>query len=141
MDCSLPGSTVHGIFQARILEWVATSYSRESSGPRDQTHIPCIRRRSLELYHRGAGDLVVKSCSPLATPDCSLPGSTVHGILQGRILQRVAIFFSKGSSRPRNQTWVSCIVGRATREAQSWSSWFSKSFFLTSLWLFYSSLR
>ena len=37
MDCSLPGSSVHGISQARILEWVAMSSSRGSSQPRDQT--------------------------------------------------------------------------------------------------------
>ena len=37
MDCSLPGSSVHKIFQARILEWVAISFSRGSSQPRDQT--------------------------------------------------------------------------------------------------------
>ena len=35
MDCSLPGSSVHGISQARILEWVALSFSRKSSSPRD----------------------------------------------------------------------------------------------------------
>ena len=35
MDCSLPGSSVHGVFQARILEWVAISSSRGSSPPRD----------------------------------------------------------------------------------------------------------
>ena len=35
MDCSLPGSSVHGILQARILEWVAISFSRGSSQPRD----------------------------------------------------------------------------------------------------------
>ena len=39
MDCSLPGSSVHGISQARILQWVATSFSRGSSQPRDR---PCI---------------------------------------------------------------------------------------------------
>ena len=39
MDCSLPGSSVHGIFQARILEWVAISFSRGSSQPRDQTQV------------------------------------------------------------------------------------------------------
>ena len=42
MDCSPPGSSVHGISQARILEWVAISFSRGSSRPRDQTHIFCI---------------------------------------------------------------------------------------------------
>ena len=42
MDCSLPGSSVHRIFQARILEWVAISSSRGSSWPRDRTCISCI---------------------------------------------------------------------------------------------------
>ena len=37
MDCSPPGSSAHGIFQARLLEWVAISFSRGSSQPRDQT--------------------------------------------------------------------------------------------------------
>ena len=52
----------------------------------------------------------------------SLPGSYVHGILQARILEWVAISFSKGFPQPRDRTWVSCIAGRcfilwATREA------------------------
>ena len=42
--------------------------------------------------------------------DCSLPGSFVHGILQARILKWAAIPFSWGSSRPRDQTWVSCFI-------------------------------
>ena len=42
MDCSPPGSSVHGTLQARILEWVAISFSRRSSQPRDQTCIPYV---------------------------------------------------------------------------------------------------
>ena len=42
IDCSLPGSSVHGIFQAIVLEWIAISFSRGSSLPRDRTHISCI---------------------------------------------------------------------------------------------------
>ena len=42
MDCSSPGSSVHGIFQARVLEWVAFSFSRGSSQLRDQTRVSCI---------------------------------------------------------------------------------------------------
>ena len=42
MDCSPPGSSVHGILQARILEWVAISFSRGSSRPRDQTQVSYI---------------------------------------------------------------------------------------------------
>ena len=52
MDCSFPGSSVHGIFQARILEWVAISFSRGSSWPRRQTHASCIGKvASLSLSH------------------------------------------------------------------------------------------
>ena len=44
--------------------------------------------------------------------DCSLPGSSAHGILQARVLECVAIFFSRGSSQPRDRrTWVSRIAG------------------------------
>ena len=48
-------------------------------------------------------------CEPM---DCSPPGSTLHGILRERILERVAVPFSRGSSPPRDLTWVSCIAGR-----------------------------
>ena len=53
--------------------------------------------------------VVPDSCNPI---DCSLPGSSDHGILQARILEWVAVSFSKGSSQPRKQTQVSCIAGR-----------------------------
>ena len=42
MDCTLPGSSVHGIFQARILEWIAISFSKRSSQLRDQTCVSCV---------------------------------------------------------------------------------------------------
>ena len=54
MDCSPPGSSVHGIFQARIIEWVATSYSRGSSWSRDQTHISCISCIGRQILYRYA---------------------------------------------------------------------------------------
>ena len=50
MNCSPPGSSLHGIFRARILEWVAISFSRGFSQPRDQTWVSCIDRQI--LYHR-----------------------------------------------------------------------------------------
>ena len=57
--------------------------------------------------------LVTQSSPTLCNPmDCSLPGSSVHGILQARILEWVTIPFSRGSSQPRDHTcisWVSCI--------------------------------
>ena len=68
--------------------------------------------------------LVAQSCPTLCSPmDCSPPGSSVHGILQARILEWVAAPFSRGDSPPRDRTQISCIAGRfftiwATREAR-----------------------
>ena len=47
MDCSLPGSSVHGLFQARVLEWVAISFSRGSFQSRDRTQSPALQADSL----------------------------------------------------------------------------------------------
>ena len=56
--------------------------------------------------------LVTQSCpTPCDSMDCSPPGSSVHEIFQARILEWVAIYFSRGSSQPRDQTWVSCTAG------------------------------
>ena len=66
---------------------------------------------------------LAQSCLTLCdNMDCSLPGSSVHGIFQARILEWVSISFSRGTSRPRNWNQVSLILGRrftiwATREA------------------------
>ena len=48
LDCGPPGSYIHGILQVTILEWVAISFSRGSSWPRDQTLIPCIANAFLK---------------------------------------------------------------------------------------------
>ena len=57
--------------------------------------------------------LATQSCLTLCHPmDCNPPGSSVYGILQARMLEWVAISFSRGSSQPRDQTWASCITGR-----------------------------
>ena len=67
--------------------------------------------------------LVAQLCpTPCDPKDCSPPGSSVHGILQERILEWIVISFSRGSSQPRDGTQVSCTAGRfftiwATREA------------------------
>ena len=74
MDCSPPGSSVHGILQARILEWVACPFSRVSSQPRESSPgLPDCRQILYQLSHQG---------SP-------------------RILEWVAYLFSKGSSQSR----------------------------------------
>ena len=72
--------------------------------------------------HTESESLVTQSCPTLCDAvDCRLPDSSVHGILKARVLEWVAISFSRGSSQPRDWTRVSHIVGRhfivwATRE-------------------------
>ena len=131
MGCSPPGSSVHGIFQARILEQVSISFFKGSFPPRDRT---CIsydsqvgRQVPYQLDHWGdPSSSLCESESEVSNSfrpvDCSPPSSSVHGILQARILEWVAISFSRGSPRPRDRSQVSHIAGRrfnlcATREA------------------------
>ena len=74
-----------------------------------------MRKRNLCLVFLGLllCVLVAQACLTLCdSMDCSLPGSFVHGIVQARILEWVAIPSSRGSSQPRDRTWVSCIAGR-----------------------------
>ena len=96
----------------------------------------CLSGHFLAVSPKGGGDIrtrksspvslyveVAQSCPTLCDPmDCSLPGSSVHGILRARILEWVAMPSSRESFQPRDWTWVSCIEGRlftiwATREA------------------------
>ena len=169
MDGSLPGSSVHGIFQARILEWATISFSRGSSQPRDRTQISCIADRRFTVWatrelltspskrttfkghqHSNATLLlsrfsrvwlcatprrqptrlprpwdspgkntgvgchvllqgmkvkseseVTQSCPTLSDPmDCSLPGSSVHGIFEARVLEWGVIAFSECNTIP-----------------------------------------
>ena len=79
--------------------------------------------RIMEESQSEVAQLCLSLCDPM---DCSLSGSSVYGIFQARVLEWGAISFSKGSSRPRNRTWFSCIAGRrfsiwATREALEWN--------------------
>ena len=107
IHCSLPGSFVRGILQARILECVVMPSSKESSQPRDQTHSPwgsCIAGRFFTTEPQGkplilnataAAAKSLQSCLTLCNPrDSSPPGYPVPGILQARTLEWVAISFS-----------------------------------------------
>ena len=60
MDCSSPSSPVHGVSQARILEWVAISFSRESSWPRDWTCISCVSCISRRIFTRAPPEFPLK---------------------------------------------------------------------------------
>ena len=101
MDCSLPGSSVHGIFQARVLEWVANPYWF--------LVIPrCLFMTFITILIYCV--LVNQLCPTLhMTIECSSPGSSANGILQARKLEWVAIPFSRGSSQPRYRTQDSAL--------------------------------
>ena len=118
----------------------------------------CVRRRvAVEIvtisYWLISDVLLTQLCPTLCDPmDCSPPGSSVHRILQARILKWVAIPFSQGSSQPKDQTRVSCIAGRffivwVTKEALISNSlslnFLSHPYFMFSLswlWVIYASL-
>ena len=80
-----------------------------------EDHVIC---KQWEFYFffsnlKGSESEVAQSCPTLCDPmDCSLPGSSVHGIFQAVILEWIAISFSRGSSQLRDQTRVSGIVDR-----------------------------
>ena len=117
--CDPTDYRVHRILQAKILEWVALPFSRGSAQPRDPTQVSGIAGRPVEpqgkpmkaTFGKNIFSVHAKSlqfCPTLCDPvDCSLPGPSVHGILQARILEWVAVPFSRGSSQPRDQTPVS----------------------------------
>ena len=69
LDCSLPGSSVHGTFQARILEWVAIPSLRRSSWPRDRTQISCISCTGRWVsYHFTTGQPLPDGASSIKSP-------------------------------------------------------------------------
>ena len=95
-------TSFHGFFWARLLEWVATSFSRGSSRPRDRIcvfYISCIKRWIFFFFttepHAAAAAKSLQSCRTLCDPiDGSPPGSSAPGTLQAQILEWVAISFS-----------------------------------------------
>ena len=133
LDYNLPSSSAHGISQAKILQSVATSYSKGSSWPRNLTHVFCIS---------GIGRWILYDCTTQEaqycpcilhakllhlwptlwkTMDCGPPGSSVHGLSQMWILKWIAILFSRGSfwHRDRNQaSWIASRFFTSIEEAK-----------------------
>ena len=115
IDCSPLGPSVHGIFQARILEQVAISFSRGSSQPRDWTQISCIAGRfftvratketliSYVLSHFSRLQLLATLWTIAHQAPLSMGSSRM-----------VWVAISRGSSQTRDQTHISCIscIGR-----------------------------
>ena len=146
--CRPMDSTVHGIHQARILEWVAYPFSSGSSWPRNQTRVSCIAGRFFtnwgkvrsrimdpwrslcpEIQNLSVCDLIAVLVSGgglvtnsyfFVTPWTVALQAPLSGISQARILEWVAISSSRISSQTRYWTCVSC-VGR--RILYHWVTW------------------
>ena len=100
MDCSLPGSSVHGIFQAIVLEWIAISFSRGSSRPRDRTRVSHIVDRCFTIW----------ATKEVKVP-CNFPPNS-HKLHADRSLraypQEPAGLLSVQDSIPSSISWDSC---------------------------------
>ena len=104
MDCSPPGSSVHGILQPRILEWLPFPSPGDLPNPGIAPLSPTCPALAGKFLNTSttvatAAAKLLQSCLTLRDPiDCSLPGSSVHGIFQARVLQWGAIAFSGATS-------------------------------------------
>ena len=108
MDYSPPGSSIHGIIQARILKWVAISFSRRSSQPRVQTCVSCIGREV--LYHCATREALTQLHHSLLTPDGCSP--TPRKPSQQAILQHQQDVLQLNSVLTLT-TWRECQIPQA----------------------------
>ena len=112
----MPPQNLSGECKLGIVSFISFNYPSKQRTCMKQISINCFA--AFYLYYISlvfcyGGGLIDKVMSNSWDPmDCILPGSSVHGILQARILEWVAIYFSRGSSQPRNRTHVSCIADR-----------------------------
>ena len=106
VDGSLPGSAVHGIFQARILEWAAISFSRGSSQPRDRTRGSCIADRCFTVWAtREASKTPVQF---LGWEDSLRKGMAIHSsILAWRHPMDRGAWQAAVHGVTKSQTWLS----------------------------------
>ena len=88
MDHSLPSFSIHGIFQARVLEWVAISFSRGSAQPRDRTQVSRIVGRRFTIWATRDGNGNSLQYSSLENPmDGGAWQATYHGVTKSWIQQ------------------------------------------------------
>ena len=112
-NCSLPGSF------KKSSEACEQASSVSAQSRKSPTYCSTTASERLRFC---SFSLVAQSCPILWDPmDCSPPGSSIHGIFQARLLEWIAISFSRGSSQPRDQTQVSHIVGRRFRDQTGFS--------------------
>ena len=112
MDCSLQGFSVHGIFQARVLEWVAIPFSRGSSWPRDWTWVSCIVGRRFTLWATMEAQMNMEDEAKLCSPICSTFEALVVWPLVGWSWRRIGpILLTSASCRHCRFQYISLICG------------------------------
>ena len=115
MDCSPPGSSVHGILQARILEWVAIPFSRRSSQPRDWTWVSCIAGGFFIIWVTSSKE---SACNAEDTRDACCPW--VRKIPWRRVWQATPVFWSRETHGQRSPSLQSMGLQRVGHD---WSNW------------------
>ena len=122
-------AAVYGVAQSRTRLKRLSSSSSSRYEPRTATvgEKPCIIfiiqfdfLNYAQIYGAGGAQLCPTYCNAM---DCSLSGSSAHGIFQGRILEWVAILFSRRSSQPRDHTRVSCIFCTGRQILYHFATW------------------
>ena len=108
MDCSLPGSSIHGIFQARVLEWVAISFPRGSSRPRDQTQVSCVVGRCFTIWATREVPRVGSNSCPLSW--WCHPTSHLALLLPPSIFPNIRVFSNESVLRIRWSKYWSFII-------------------------------
>ena len=105
--CRPPGSSIHGFFQGRILEWIATSYSRESSWPKDQTWVSCISGRFFIIW------ATKEALFPLLTFDWNAP-VVLKWLLLPALINCSRIFYEVfWASRQYNWCWKATRINES----------------------------
>ena len=113
VDCNLPGSSIHGILQARVLEWGAISFSRGSSWPRDWTRVSRLAGRCFNLWATREIWTIKLSTKELMFLNCGVGEETLESPLDCKEIQPI---YPKG-----NQSWI--FIGRTNAEAESPIVW------------------
>ena len=107
MGSSLPDSSVHGIFQAKILEGVAISYSKGSSQPRDRTHVSCVSCIGRQIPYHWATSEAQHSSSGIEKLQCKRPKfDPLVGKTPGRTERQPTPVFCMKNSMDRGAWWA-----------------------------------
>ena len=138
MDCCLLGSSIHNISQARILEWVAISFSRGSSQPRDRTQVSCIAGRCFTIWATREQKLLSRVwlfVTPWTLSPWNSPGQNTgvgsHSLLQGLfptqgsfpgLLHCMWILYQLSHrSSPRILEWVAYPFSSRSSRPRNWT--------------------